>query len=157
MNVQRSIILIKTVLYVFIIFYIILSYLIIPSKPVRPILDNISQPICVVEINHRYFLLNKNGYIFKISDIPILGFPNIEYNDFLKYKDKINKLTLDELNYISTIDFKNKIIYINPEYKIFYNSWDEVVNYLNQTLKKLEKYEPGSYYLLSGGSLISIY
>ncbi|WP_197072647.1 DUF4894 domain-containing protein [Marinitoga sp. 1197] len=111
----------------------------------------------MVKFNSRYLLLNKDEIIFKISDIPIAGYPIIYFNDYFIYKNDLAKLSIEQLSYISKIDFKQKIIYINIGYKLFFNSWKDVLNHFDNTITKLIKKEPGNYFLLSGGSLISIY
>ncbi|WP_129407941.1 DUF4894 domain-containing protein [Marinitoga lauensis] len=156
MSVSRSLLLVVSMLYVFIIFYIGSQFFVTKTQQVRNHYAT-QQPICVVKFNRRYLLLSKDEIIFKISDVPIVGYPLIDLKDYLIHRNEISELTLNQLNYISRIDFKQKILYINIGYKILFNSWQDVVNHFKDIINKLEKYEPGNYYLLSGGSLISIY
>ncbi|KLO21110.1 hypothetical protein X275_10395 [Marinitoga sp. 1197] len=156
MNTSRNILFVLIMLYLFIFFYIIFQFFVTKSKGARNQFV-IQQPICVVKFNSRYLLLNKDEIIFKISDIPIAGYPIIYFNDYFIYKNDLAKLSIEQLSYISKIDFKQKIIYINIGYKLFFNSWKDVLNHFDNTITKLIKKEPGNYFLLSGGSLISIY
>ncbi|SHE53133.1 protein of unknown function [Marinitoga hydrogenitolerans DSM 16785] len=156
MNATRSLLLLILMMYIFIIFYIIFSFFVTQKKNTINIAA-IQQPICVVKFNSRYLLLNKDEIIFKISDVPIVGYPLINFDDYFNYKNELSKLSLNQLNYISRIDFEKKILYINVGYKIFFNSWKDVIKNFEDIIIKLKKYEPGNYHLLSGGSLISIY
>ncbi|WGS64756.1 DUF4894 domain-containing protein [Marinitoga aeolica] len=156
MSTSRTLLLLISMLYLFIIFYIGSQFFVTKSQRLRNYYAT-QQPICVVKFNSRYLLLSKDEIIFKISDVPIVGYPIINFKDYFIHKNEIAKLTLNQLNYISRIDFKQKILYVNIGYKILFNSWQDVVNHFKDVINKLEKYEPGNYYLLSGGSLISIY
>jgi hypothetical protein len=156
MSSTQKILVIITVSYIFILLYSFLTLFVTENKyNENHFVTN--QPICVVKFNGRYILLNKNATIFKISDIPIIGYPIVNRDDYNKYKNEIAKLSLDELNYISKIDFNNKYIYINPNYTIFFNSWNTVVDFFDDIINQLKTNEPGKYILLSGGNLISVY
>lgn len=156
MNPSRTLLLLIVLMYSFMFIYITTSIFVTQKQTGRN--DSaIYQPICVVEFNKRYLLLNKDEVIFKISDIPIIGYPLISLNEYLNYRKNLSELSLNKLNYISKIDFEKRILYINIGYKIFYTSWDDVVKFFDIIINKIEKLEPGNYYLLSGGSLISIY
>ncbi|KLO25180.1 MULTISPECIES: DUF4894 domain-containing protein [unclassified Marinitoga] len=156
MNTARNVLFVLIMMYIFIIFYMIFQFFVTKNKDIRNLFV-IQQPICVVEFNSRYLLLNKDEIIFKISDVPIVGYPIIDFNDYFIYKDDLAKLSIEQLSYISKINFEKKIIYINIGYKLFFNSWKDVLNHFDNTITKLIKKEPGNYFLLSGGSLISIY
>ncbi|GAB6189556.1 hypothetical protein JCM30566_12960 [Marinitoga arctica] len=155
MNAWRSLLLLIIMMYVFIILFIFMQFFVTKNKQLSNF-SVIQQPICVVELNRRYLLLNKNEFIFKISDVPIVGYPLINFDDYFKYRNELSRLTLNQLNYISKIDFEKKIVYINVGYKIFYNSFQDLINNFEKILIKLGKYDPGNYRLLMGGSLISI-
>lgn len=155
MNAWRSLLVLISMMYVFIILYTVAHFFVTENKQYKNF-SVIQQPICVVELNRRYLLLNKDEFIFKISDIPVVGYPLVTFEDYFQYRNELSKLTLNQLNYISKIDFKNKIVYINVGYRIFFNSFQDLINNFEKIIAKLEKYDPGNYRLLIGGSLISI-
>ncbi|KAF2956383.1 DUF4894 domain-containing protein [Marinitoga sp. 38H-ov] len=156
MSSTQKLLFLITILYIFTLLYSVFTIFITNGDYKKNILLT-EQPICVVKFNERYILLNKNTIIFKISDIPIIGYPIVNINDYYKYKNEIAKLSLNELNYISKIDFKNKTLYINPNYIVFFNSWNNVVDFFENIINELKTNEPGKYILLSGGNLISAY